>query len=119
MSQRSRTVPQEVWREMATDSFFERVWNIVALVPEGRVTTYGAIARALGSPGAARTVGWAMRAAPASRYLPCHRVVRATGDLSPGDAFGGSGIQRSMLEQEGIRFDAHGRVDIAHCCWVP
>lgn len=101
------------------DPFFEQVWTIVATIPRGRVTTYGAIARALGSPGAARTVGWAMRAAPGGSKLPCHRVVKATGELSPADAFGGPGVQRSLLEEEGVAFETSGRVDMKRCFWMP
>jgi methylated-DNA-protein-cysteine methyltransferase-like protein len=102
-----------------TETFFERVWTVAAKVPCGKVTTYGAIARALGSPGAARTVGWAMRAAPAGSRLPCHRVVKATGELSPEDAFGGPGVQRLLLESERVAFDAHGRVDMKRHLWIP
>ncbi len=99
--------------------FFERVWRIAASVPRGRVTTYGAIARALGSPGAARTVGWAMRAAPAGVELPCHRVVNASGCLSPDETFGGPGMQRFLLESEGITFDASGRINMRRHLWIP
>lgn len=102
-----------------TETFFERVWTVAAKVPRGKVTTYSAIARALGSPGAARTVGWAMRAAPAGSGLPCHRVVNAAGALSPEEAFGGPDVQRSLLESEGVAFDAHGRVDMKRHLWIP
>jgi len=103
----------------ATGTFFERVWSIAAKVPRGKVTTYGAIARALGSPGAARTVGWAMRAAPAGAGLPWHRVVNATGELSPEEAFGGPGVQRLLLESEGVTFDVQGYVDMKRHLWIP
>lgn len=99
--------------------FFERVWRIAARVPRGRVTTYGAIARVLGSPGVARTVGWAMRAAPAGVELPCHRVVNASGSLSPDEVFGGHGMQRSLLESEGVTFDASGRINVRRHLWIP
>ncbi|HEY5001280.1 MAG TPA: MGMT family protein [Candidatus Cryosericum sp.] len=102
-----------------TATFFESVWSLAAKVPRGRVTTYGAIARALGSPGAARTVGWAMRATPAGLGVACHRVVNARGELSPEDVFGGPDIQRSVLEREGVTFDAQGRVDMKRCLWIP
>ena len=102
-----------------TETFFERVWAVAAKVPRGKVTTYGAIARALGSPGAARTVGWAMRAAPAGSRLPCHRVVNAAGDMSPEEAFGGPDVQRSLLESEGVAFDVWGRVDMKRHLWIP
>jgi methylated-DNA-protein-cysteine methyltransferase related protein len=102
-----------------TETFFELVWSVAARIPCGKVTTYGAIARVLGSPGAARTVGWAMRAAPARSRLPCHRVVKATGELSPADAFGGPGIQQSLLKSEGVTFNAQGRVDLKRHLWIP
>ncbi len=104
---------------MATNSFFESVWRVAARVPQGKVTTYGAIARALGSPGAARTVGWAMRAAPAGLKLPCHRVITATGGLSPEDVFGGPGVQRLLLEDEGVTFNTQGGVDMKRHLWIP
>ena len=101
------------------DSFFEHVWTVAAKVPRGKVTTYGAMARALGSPGAARTVGWAMRAAPVRSGMPCHRVINVTGELSPEDTFGGPGVQRSLLESEGVTFDVQGRVDMKRHLWIP
>ncbi len=102
-----------------TGAFFERVWSVAARIPRGKVTTYGAIARALGSPGAARTVGWAMRATPSGLRLPCHRVVNAVGELSPEDVFGGPGVQRSLLESEGVTFDKQGRIDMERHFWMP
>ncbi len=99
--------------------FFPEVWNIVAEIPRGRVTTYGLIARVLGSPGAARTVGWAMRAAPDGLDLPCHRVVNRRGELAPASAFGGPGVQRALLESEGVLFDDEGRIDMKQYLWVP
>jgi methylated-DNA-protein-cysteine methyltransferase-like protein len=104
---------------MEQGGFFKRVWSIVGHVPRGMVTTYGAIARVLGSPRAARTVGWAMRAAPSGSGLPCHRVVNASGALSPEDTFGGPGVQRSLLESEGVTFDARGRVEMRRHIWIP
>jgi O-6-methylguanine DNA methyltransferase len=100
-------------------ALFDRVWAIAARIPRGKVTTYGAIARALGSPGAARTVGWAMRATPAGSGVACHRVVNARGELSPQDVFGGPDVQRSLLESEGITFDGQGRVDMKRHLWIP
>jgi methylated-DNA-protein-cysteine methyltransferase-like protein len=102
-----------------TETFFECVWSIAAKIPRGKVTTYGTIARALGSPGAARTVGWAMRATPAGLGVACHRVVNARGKLSPEDVFGGPDVQRSLLESEGVTFDVQGRVDMKRHLWIP
>ncbi|CDQ39361.1 MULTISPECIES: MGMT family protein [Virgibacillus] len=92
--------------------FFEQVYQIVAKIPEGQVATYSQIARALEQPHNARVVGWAMRQAPADRNLPCHRVVKKTGELAP--AFT---EQRALLENEGVPFDTRGRVQLTACNW--
>lgn len=96
--------------------FFERVYAVAARIPEGKVTTYGDIARAIGSPRGARVVGFAMAAAPRERRLPCHRVVNAKGCLTE-DAFGG--MQRAMLEMEGVPFKQDGFIDLSLCRWDP
>jgi methylated-DNA-protein-cysteine methyltransferase related protein len=97
--------------------FFEEVYRIVALIPEGSVATYGQIAFVLGRPQGARAVGWAMRAAPAGRGLPCHRVVSKNGSLAPGHVFGGEEIQRTQLEKESVTFNSCGRVNIQNHLW--
>ncbi len=99
--------------------FFERVYGAVRSVPHGRVTTYGAIARALGSASRAREVGWALASLSEEHDVPAHRVVNAEGALSGGWAFGGPEIQRARLEAEGIQFDARGRVDLDRFLWLP
>jgi methylated-DNA-protein-cysteine methyltransferase related protein len=101
-------------------SFPSRVYAIVRQVPVGRVITYGTIARLLGDPRKAREVGWAMAAAHTqSPPIPAHRVINARGALSGGAAFGGYGVQRSLLEAEGVRFTADGRVDLEQYLWLP
>ncbi len=99
--------------------FFQRVYRIVAQIPEGKVATYGQIAAMLGNPRGARTVGWAMQAAPSYLNLPCHRVVNKSGMLAPGYAFGGSENQRVWLEAEGIGFLCDGRIDMKQHLWAP
>ena len=98
--------------------FFERVWDVVALVPEGRVTAYGDIAEYLGLRSAARTVGWALSAA-AGTGLPCHRVVNRFGALSGSVHFGGPFIMEDLLRSEGIRFRDDGTVDMESHRWRP
>ena len=93
-------------------SFFQSVYDIVAKIPKGRVTSYGRIARMLGNPRAARQVGWAMRNCPDS--LPWQRVVRADGSIVGG---GWADIRRALLEEEGVPFLPDGRVDMEKCCW--
>ncbi|MEN6478704.1 MAG: methylated-DNA--[protein]-cysteine S-methyltransferase [Anaerolineales bacterium] len=95
--------------------FFERVYALVRQVPAGRVVTYGQVARALGSPGAARTVGWAMRVCPAD--VPWHRVVNGQGAVSARGRLVGAAVQRALLEEEGVEFDHRGRIDLAENEW--
>lgn len=97
--------------------FFQRVYKIVAQIPEGKVATYGQIAAMLGQPRSARVVGWAMRSAPEDLHLPCHRVVNRLGEMSPDYAFGSSDIQRGMLSSEGITFKEDGTIDMKKHLW--
>ncbi|OGY21104.1 MAG: hypothetical protein A3A65_03365 [Candidatus Chisholmbacteria bacterium RIFCSPLOWO2_01_FULL_49_14] len=83
-------------------SFFEDVYKIVKKIPPGKVTTYGEIARALGTRDA-RKVGWAMHA-NRDPGVPCHRVVDRTGRLAPNFAFDGAEEQRRRLAEEGVTF---------------
>lgn len=97
----------------------EQVYEIVARIPHGRATTYGAIARALGNPRGAREVGWALNAVPEGSALPCHRVVDRDGRLSGGWAFGHPEIMAGRLEDEGVPFLEQYRVDLSMCFWDP
>lgn len=99
------------------EGFFKRVYDIVARIPEGKVATYGVIGKMLGYPRGAKVVGWAMRSAPEGLKLPCHRVVKKTGELSPSYVFGDSEIQRAILEAEGITFKTDGTVDMERHLW--
>ena len=85
------------------NDFFDRVLEIVAQIPYGKVTTYGAIAEVCGVKSAARTVGWALNSASESG-LPCHRVVNRFGALSGKVHFGSPTIMHELLESEGIEF---------------
>ena len=98
-----------------TYSFYQAVYQVTAQIPAGRVATYGQIAFLAGRPRASRIVGGAMARAPEG--LPCHRVIYGDGRLSPLDVFGGPGIQRMLLEAEGVPFLPDGRVDLSRCRW--
>lgn len=98
--------------------FFDRVWDVVAKIPPGKVTTYGHIAEYLGVRSAARTVGWALNAA-AGTHLPCHRVVNRFGALSGKRHFETPHVMEERLRGEGIEFDDEGCVDLARHLWVP
>ena len=93
----------------------ERVYQLVAQIPKGKVATYGQLALLAGSPRASRIVGAAMYRAPAG--LPCHRVLYRDGTLCCDEAFGGKEIQRQLLEAEGVTFLPDGRVDLKRCLW--
>ena len=103
----------------APSGFFERVWELVAAIPPGKVMTYGQISRCLDGACSARYVGYAMASAPAARNLPCHRVVNRLGEMAPEGAFGGPGRQRALLEAEGVPFKANGRIDLVLCLHEP
>ncbi len=92
---------------MATP-FQRRVWSAIALIPKGRVTTYGAIARYLGTR-AIRAVGTAVGKNPDAPKVPCHRVVKADGKIGNYSARGGVAAKIALLEKEGVKIEA-GRV---------
>lgn len=93
----------------------EQVFDIVKRIPEGRITTYGTVARALGCPRGARQVGRLLHTNRTPLVVPCHRVVFRDGSLAPAFAFGGDDVQREWLEREGVPFRPDGRVDISRC----
>jgi len=84
-------------------NFFARVYELTRQIPEGCVTTYGELARALGTRDA-RRVGHALHANPSGDLTPCHRVVTKDGKLSESYAFGGSLEQYAKLKEEGVTF---------------
>lgn len=96
------------------NGFFEGVYRIAAQIPWGRVASYGQIARMLGSPRSARTVGWAMRRCP--EEIPWHRVVKADGSIASGVL---PDLARDLLLGEGVTFLDDGRVDMEACRWEP
>ncbi len=93
---------------------------MVKLVPRGRVTTYGAIARYLGSPGAARMVGWAMNQSHTSpEYVPAHRVVNRNGLLTGKHHFEGTNLMQEMLENEGALIREDRILNMQEMFWDP
>lgn len=86
---------------MAASNVFEDIYEVVRLIPEGRVTSYGAIARYLGIK-SARMVGWAMNGLSEEKNVPAHRVVNSAGILSGAPAFHPANPMHKRLEAEGI-----------------
>lgn len=103
----------------ADQNFFERVYAIVKQIPEGRVTSYGAIAKALGTARSARMVGWAMNAAHNLDDVPAHRVVNRVGMLTGKHHFDGTNLMQQLLENEGIEVVNNQIVDFQKYFWEP
>ena len=85
-----------------SQNFFQKVYEVAALIPYGRITSYGAIAKYLGSAGSARMVGWAMNASHNKPDVPAHRVVNRKGLLTGKHHFDGTNLMQQLLESEGI-----------------
>lgn len=100
-------------------NFFERVYEIARQIPEGRVTSYGAIAKALGTARSARMVGWAMNASHGMDDVPAHRVVNRVGLLSGKHHFDGTNLMQQLLESEGIKVKNNQVVDFEKHFWQP
>jgi methylated-DNA-protein-cysteine methyltransferase-like protein len=86
----------------ADQNFFEKVYQVVRQIPVGRVSSYGAIARSIGSPQSARMVGWAMNASHNIEDVPAHRVVNRLGLLTGKHHFDGTNLMQQLLENEGV-----------------
>lgn len=102
-----------------TDNFFERVYDVARQIPYGKVTSYGAIAKALGAARSARMVGWAMNASRLQDDIPAHRVVNRNGVLTGKHHFDGTNLMQQLLESEGIRVKNNQIVDFKKHFWTP
>ena len=99
-------------------SSYDRIYAVVRRIPRGRVATYGQVAVLAGLRGQARLVGYAMHALPSGTKVPWQRVVNARGMVSVRRSGAGDGIgQRLLLEREGVRFDARGRIALERYGW--
>lgn len=99
--------------------FFERVYDVVREIPIGKVTTYGAIAKAIGAPRSARMVGYAMNASHFDDSVPAHRVVNQVGMLSGKHHFDGTNLMQQLLESEGIVVKNNQVQDFQAHLWIP
>lgn len=102
------------------ENFFERVYEVTRLIPEGRITSYGAIARYLGSPGAARMVGWALNNCHTlNEPIPAHRVVNRNGLLTGKQHFRHPELMQQLLESEGIVIENDKVTNVIKHFWDP
>ena len=96
---------------------FEKIYEQVKRIPVGKVATYGQIAILAGNPHWSRVVGYALHNNPEPGIIPCHRVVKKDGSLTPAFAFGGENVQRDLLLSEGVIFTENYKVDMEKCQW--
>jgi len=106
-------------KEELKASFFENVYDVVRLIPEGRVTNYGAIANYLGTRRSARMVGWAMNAAHGLPDVPAHRVVNRVGLLTGKNHFKTPTEMQRLLEVEGVKISNDKVEDFDKYFWDP
>lgn len=100
--------------------FFSKVYEVVKLIPPGRVTSYGAIANYLGTTGSARMVGWAMNASHHHiDFIPAHRVVNRNGLLTGKHHFDTPNVMKELLENEGLKFNDDQIINFEKHFWDP
>ncbi len=103
-----------------SEPFFEKVYAVVREIPKGRVSTYGHIARFLGSGGSARMVGWAMNASHRRNPpVPAHRVVNRQGLLTGKHHFETPDMMEALLEKEGVRVEDDQIIEFREKIWDP
>jgi methylated-DNA-protein-cysteine methyltransferase-like protein len=104
----------------ADDSFFDKVFSVVRLIPYGRATSYGAIAEYVGMKGSSRMVGWAINASHSQALpVPAHRVVNRNGDLTGKHHFPSPNLMEELLKSEGIEVVDDRIVDFKKIFWNP
>ena len=104
----------------SSPNFFDLVYQVARLIPKGRVSSYGAIAKYLGAARSARMVGWAMNAAHAQKpKVPAHRVVNSSGLLTGKHHFGKPDVMQKLLEKEGIKVKDDQVIDFKIKFWNP
>ena len=96
-----------------------RIWQVIAMIPQGKVSTYGDIAKHAGLARAARRVGTALRGLPEDTRIPWHRVINSQGRISLPEGSASQYRQRERLESEGVVFKANKSVDLKKYRWVP
>ena len=99
------------------DNFFNKVYEVVRIIPIGRVTSYGAIGKYLGSAKSARMVGWALNKCP--NDVPAHRVINRNGLLTGKAHFNGINLMKQLLENEGIVVEENKVINLENNFWGP
>ena len=102
-----------------SENFFEKVYEVAKLIPYGRVTSYGSIAKYLGAARSARMVGWAMNASHNMEEIPAHRVVNRKGLLTGKHHFDGTNLMQQLLESEGVKVVDNQIQDFENIFWDP
>ena len=98
---------------------FQKIYEQVKKIPNGKVATYGQIALMAGNPRWSQIVGYALHSNPEPGIIPCHRVVNKEGKLAHSFAFGGENMQRDLLRNEGVIFLDEDTVDLEKCRYNP
>lgn len=102
-----------------SENFFDKVYEVAKLIPFGRVTSYGAIAKYLGAAKSARMVGWAMNASHNKEEIPAHRVVNSNGLLTGKLHFDGTNLMQQLLENEGVIIKENQVQNFDQLFWDP
>ena len=106
-------------KKQINNDFFSRVYEVTRSVPFGRITSYGAIARFLGTGRSARMVGWALNASHSIPFIPAHRVVNRYGFLTGKHHFGNSTTMQQLLENEGLIIENDQIINFREKFWDP
>ena len=104
---------------MDSKDFFQKVYKVVKMIPSGRVSTYGLIAKYLGSTKSSRVVGYAMNASHQNSEIPAHRVVNRLGLLTGKHHFSGTTLMKDLLESEGVKIQNDRVVNFKKVVWDP
>ncbi len=99
-----------------TETVFQRIYDVVKRIPQGKVATYGQVALVAGNPRWARVVGYALHCNPDPSTIPCYRVVNREGRVSPAFVFGGENVQVQLLKNDGVSFLDETHVDMENFC---
>ena len=104
---------------MNSKDFFQKVYQVVRMIPPGRVSTYGLIAKYLGSVKSSRVVGYAMNASHQNSDIPAHRVVNRVGILTGKHHFSGTTLMKNLLESEGVKIQNDRVLNFKKVVWDP